>query len=114
MISWEARTDQCPCEASLYYFGKVVVTMGFLRTGRKQSLLFFALGGKKKNLGNYRLSSLPLIPGKVLKQFQENISRYMKDKKVIGNSQHEFMQMKSCLANLVASYDEMPGLEDKG
>lgn len=70
-----ACADQCHCEATLYYFGKVMVTMDFLRTGRTQSLLFVALEGKKKNLENYRLSSLLLITGKVLKQFQETLSR---------------------------------------
>lgn len=88
------------------------LAMGFLRTGRKQSLPFVVLEDKK-NLENYRVSSLPLIPGKVLKQqFQETISRYMKDRKV--SSQHEFMKERSCLTNPVASYDEMTSLEDKG
>lgn len=33
----------------------------------------------------------------------------MKDRKVIGSSQHEFMMRKSCLTNLVAFFDEITG-----
>lgn len=92
-----------------------MVAMGFLRTGTKQSLLFVALEGKKKNLENHRLSNLPLIPGNVLKQrFQETLSRYRKDGKVTGSSQHGFMKGKSCLTNTVASCDGMDWLGGQG
>ena len=71
--------------------------------------------GKKKDLGNYKLVSLTLIPGKVVEQLiLETISMQMNDKKIIRSSQHGFTQGKCYLINLINFYDEMTGLVDKG
>ena len=44
--------------------------------------------GKKEHLGNYKLVSLTLVPGKVMEQIcLEAIPSYVRDKKVVGNSQ---------------------------
>ena len=37
----------------------------------------------------------------------------MRDKKVIGNSHHGFLKVKSCLTNLMAFYKEITGSMDK-
>lgn len=115
MISQEAHADQYPCKGSLYYnIGKARVTdHGILENWKKAITSICCPRRQKEESGE--LPSLPLIPGKVLKQqFQETISRYMKDRKVIVSSQHEFMKERSCLTNPVATYDEMTSLEGKG
>lgn len=43
----------------------------------------------------------------------ETMSRQMLDNKVIGSNQHGFTEAKSCLTNLINTYDEMAGLVDE-
>uniref|UniRef100_A0A8C4XYA6 Reverse transcriptase domain-containing protein n=1 Tax=Gopherus evgoodei TaxID=1825980 RepID=A0A8C4XYA6_9SAUR len=71
--------------------------------------------GNKNNPGNYRPVSLTSVPGKIMEQvIKEIICKHLEGGKVIGNSQHGFVKNKSCQTNLIAFFDRITSLVDKG
>lgn len=69
---------------------------------------------KEEDPGNYRPVSVTLTPGKVMEQILlEVICKRIKDMKVIRSSRHGFTKGKSCLAKLIAFYDETTSSVDR-
>jgi len=71
--------------------------------------------GWKEDPGNYRPVSLTSVPGKTMERFILSVlTGHVKDSQGIRPSQHGFMKGRSCLTNLISSYDQVTCLEDEG
>jgi len=71
--------------------------------------------GQKEDPGNYTPVSRTSVPGKIIKQLILSVlTRHVKDNQGIRPSQHGFMKGRSCLTNLISSYDQVTCLVDEG
>lgn len=75
---------------------------------RKENFTAIFKKGKEEDLGNYSSVILTSIPGKVMEQIIFEVgTKHIKEKKVIGSSQHGFTERKFCLTNMISFYDGM-------
>lgn len=71
--------------------------------------------GRKEDPGNYRPVSLILVLGKLMEQIVlSTIPQRFQDKQVSRPSHHEFINARSCLANLIPFEDKVMLSVDKG
>ncbi|KAK4811295.1 hypothetical protein QYF61_023347 [Mycteria americana] len=71
--------------------------------------------GRKEDPGNYRPVSLTSVPGKIMERFiLSALNRHVQANQGIRPSQHGFRKGRSCLTNLISSYDKVTRLVDEG
>ncbi|GAB0190266.1 mitochondrial enolase superfamily member 1 [Grus japonensis] len=71
--------------------------------------------GWKEDPRNYRPVSLTLVPGKVMEQIiLSAITQHVQVNQMIRPSQHGFIKDRSCLINLMSSYDKVTCSLDEG
>jgi len=84
-------------------------------TGKGEIQPPFLKSGKRKTWGTTGQVSLTSVPHKIMEQILlETTLRHMENKEMICDSQHGFTEGKSCLTNVVAFYDNVTALMDKG
>ncbi|CAM5131339.1 unnamed protein product [Natator depressus] len=70
--------------------------------------------GSTDDPGNYRPVSLTLVPGKLVETIEKNkIVRHIEEHKLLHKSQHGFCKGRSCLTNILESFEGVNKHVDK-
>ena len=71
--------------------------------------------GSKKALGNCRPVSLTSIPCKIMESIiRKSILEHVEDLGLLSQEQHGFMKGRSCLTNLLETFEEVTRMMDEG
>ena len=71
--------------------------------------------GSKKSPGNYRPVSLTSIPCKMMEALiRKSILKHAEDLELLSKDQHGFMKGRSCLTNLLETFEEVTAMVDEG
>ena len=71
--------------------------------------------GKGRDVGNYRPVSLTSVPCKMMESLlTDELSQYLESTSLLSKVQHDFLQGRSCLTNLLETFEAWTTVLDEG
>ena len=96
-------------------FTKSVQTGEIPRDWKHATVIPIHKKGTLSDPGNYRPVSLTSVPGKILEAIiKDAIMKHLEANKLLRDSQHGFMQGRSCTTNLIVFMDKLTEIVDRG
>jgi hypothetical protein len=89
-------------------FNKSLATGIVPRDWKKAKVVQIYKKGPKSDAGSYRPVSLTSVPCKILESIiKDSVMKHLEEEQLINDSQHGFMQGRSCTTNLTIFLDEL-------